>query len=291
MAPRISESTRRTMGLSAGSVLQVHVALARRRRPRAARAATRRRARAAGRPPRCRFRTCRHPRRGGATTASMGRPRWNSTSSTSRTLSRAPKASTSRPPSRRDGHAAVADHQLERHLRPQGGIVGERIERLEGEAAARRSTQQAPVGHGRSRDGGGPLGICRGTRSTRICCRAGGHSWDSTTPSTDELARGWRDSVDEGERLHRLFAADWDYTMREYPEAATWFGYPGHHHRWTDLSLEAIDRRNRGAGEPGPRAGHPSTARGCPPADQVHHDLFARGVEEAPARAGASAPS
>ena len=36
--------------------------------------------------------------------------------------------------------------------------------------------------------------------------------------------------------------------MREYPEAATWFGYPGQDHRWTDVSLEAIDRRNREIG-------------------------------------------
>ena len=37
--------------------------------------------------------------------------------------------------------------------------------------------------------------------------------------------------------------------MEECPERATSVGYSGHDHRWTDLSLEAIDRRAREAGE------------------------------------------
>ena len=86
--------------------------------------------------------------------------------------------------------------------------------------------------------------------------------------------------VGEGERLHRLFAADWDYTMREYPEAATWFGYPGQDHRWTDVSLQAIDRRNRELENPARVLASIDRAR-LPPADQVHHDLFKRGVDEA----------
>ena len=84
----------------------------------------------------------------------------------------------------------------------------------------------------------------------------------------------------EGERLHRLFAADWDYSMREYPEAATWFGYPGHDHRWTDVSLPAIDRRNRELENPARVLATIDRAR-LTPADQVHHDLFERGVKEA----------
>ena len=86
--------------------------------------------------------------------------------------------------------------------------------------------------------------------------------------------------VAEGERLHRLFAADWDYTMREYPEAATWFGYPGQDHRWTDVSLEAIDRRNRELENPARVLASIDRAR-LSPADQVHRDLFERGVDEA----------
>jgi uncharacterized protein (DUF885 family) len=83
-----------------------------------------------------------------------------------------------------------------------------------------------------------------------------------------------------GERLHRLFAADWDYSMREYPEAATWFGYPGQGGRWTDLSLAAIGRRNREMENPARVLATIDRSR-LSAADQVHHDLFARGVVEA----------
>jgi len=36
---------------------------------------------------------------------------------------------------------------------------------------------------------------------------------------------------------------DWKYWMREYPEVATQFGYPGQDARWTDYSPPAIDAR------------------------------------------------
>jgi len=84
----------------------------------------------------------------------------------------------------------------------------------------------------------------------------------------------------DGERLHRLFAADWDYTMREYPEAATWFGYPGQGHRWSDISLTAIERRNRELENPIRVLRTIDRAR-LSPADQLNLDLFARGAEEA----------
>ena len=97
--------------------------------------------------------------------------------------------------------------------------------------------------------------------------------------TTEELA-ALAGQVGEGERLHRLFAADWDYSMREYPEAATWFGYPGQDHRWTDVSLPAIARRNRELENPARVLATIDRAR-LSAADQVHHDLFQRGVEEA----------
>ena len=97
--------------------------------------------------------------------------------------------------------------------------------------------------------------------------------------TTDEMIASAGHAGD-GERLHRLFAADWDYTMREYPEAATWFGYPGQDRRWTDASLAAIERRNRELENPARVLATIDRAR-LSPADQVHHDLFARGIEEA----------
>jgi uncharacterized protein (DUF885 family) len=36
---------------------------------------------------------------------------------------------------------------------------------------------------------------------------------------------------------------EWDYVMHEYPTWATSVGYPGQNHRWSDISLNAIERR------------------------------------------------
>jgi len=52
-----------------------------------------------------------------------------------------------------------------------------------------------------------------------------------------------RAKTGENERLWSLFEANWKYRMVESPELATWRGYPGQNHRWSDLSLAAIGRR------------------------------------------------
>src|SRR5574341_870558 len=67
-------------------------------------------------------------------------------------------------------------------------------------------------------------------------------------------------------RLHQLFAQDWEYTMREYPEFATAVGYPGQNARWTDnplTALRAIDRAK------------------LSPTDQLNYDLFRRNYTDA----------
>ena len=46
-------------------------------------------------------------------------------------------------------------------------------------------------------------------------------------------------------RLNRLFESYWDYLMTENPEWATEVGYPGQNRRWTDNTLDAIERRKR----------------------------------------------
>jgi uncharacterized protein (DUF885 family) len=46
-------------------------------------------------------------------------------------------------------------------------------------------------------------------------------------------------------RLKQLFDICWEYRMHEYPTWATSVGYPGQNDRWSDLSREAIDRRDR----------------------------------------------
>ena len=76
-------------------------------------------------------------------------------------------------------------------------------------------------------------------------------------------------------RLHQLFAQNWAYTMREYPEFATAVGYPGQNARWTDNSLEAIARRKRELNDPltALRAIDRSKLSST---DQLNYDLFAR---------------
>jgi uncharacterized protein (DUF885 family) len=94
----------------------------------------------------------------------------------------------------------------------------------------------------------------------------------------EEIAAS-RGAAPEGERLHRLFDLQWQYTMEEYPEFATYVGWPRQNHRWTDMSLEAIERRNREIEVPARVLA--TIDRGALGADdQLHHDLFHRAVEE-----------
>ncbi len=51
------------------------------------------------------------------------------------------------------------------------------------------------------------------------------------------------DRLAEPERLHALFDECWCHEMEEFPELATVAGWPGHNHRWTDMSEGAVARR------------------------------------------------
>ena len=83
----------------------------------------------------------------------------------------------------------------------------------------------------------------------------------------------------EGERLHRLFDIRWEYLMMENPEFATEVGYPGQNHRWTDLSLSAIERRKIDLKTPLTVLQSINRAK-LTAADQLNHDLFRRDLEE-----------
>lgn len=48
--------------------------------------------------------------------------------------------------------------------------------------------------------------------------------------------------TDEAARLHDLFRRAWDAELEHSPETATYLGFPGHDHRWSDRSPEAIER-------------------------------------------------
>ncbi|MGH9379764.1 MAG: DUF885 domain-containing protein [Thermoanaerobaculia bacterium] len=76
----------------------------------------------------------------------------------------------------------------------------------------------------------------------------------------------------EAERLHALFDLTWEWTMKNYPEWATYVGYPEQNNRWTDLSAEAIERREREIRLPLvalDSIDHAALA----PEDQLNHDL------------------
>lgn len=77
----------------------------------------------------------------------------------------------------------------------------------------------------------------------------------------------------DSERLRELFQTDWDYNMREYPEEATYCGFPGQNDRWTDLSLEAIERRKRELHAP-LRALLKINKEKLAPEEQLSHELF-----------------
>ena len=86
--------------------------------------------------------------------------------------------------------------------------------------------------------------------------------------------------VSERRRLHRLFDAHWRYSMAEYPELATFVGWPGHDHRWTDLSLDAVERRRRELEVPVAVLDTIDRER-LDDADRLSFDLFARDAHEA----------
>ena len=49
--------------------------------------------------------------------------------------------------------------------------------------------------------------------------------------------------LNDSKLLHQLFKVTWVWTMTQFPEYATYTGYPGQNDRWTDYSLNAIARR------------------------------------------------
>jgi uncharacterized protein (DUF885 family) len=50
-------------------------------------------------------------------------------------------------------------------------------------------------------------------------------------------------SSDAAKKLHALFEEDWQWSLQQYPESATFLGDNRYNNRLTDLSAEAIERR------------------------------------------------
>jgi prolyl oligopeptidase len=78
--------------------------------------------------------------------------------------------------------------------------------------------------------------------------------------------------------LHALFAADWDYTLREEPTYASRLGDHRFDDRWPDPSPAATERRAAHAREMLTRV-RSIDPRGLTPGDQVSLALFRRGLE------------
>src|SRR6059036_4087619 len=85
--------------------------------------------------------------------------------------------------------------------------------------------------------------------------------------------------LSDSARLGELFRVNWEYLMTEFPEFATYVGYPGQNARWIDNSLQAIERRKRELEEPLAVVKAIRRDR-LSPADRLNYDLFRRGLEE-----------
>lgn len=88
-----------------------------------------------------------------------------------------------------------------------------------------------------------------------------------------------RERLGDTERLRRLLALDWERQMVEFPERATYVGYPGQNARWTDASIAAVQRRRREVDLP-LRAIRAIDRARLPEAERLNYDLFLRDAEE-----------
>jgi uncharacterized protein (DUF885 family) len=73
--------------------------------------------------------------------------------------------------------------------------------------------------------------------------------------------------------LHDLFDRHWRGVMEDHPETATYVGWHEFHDRWTDLSLDAIERRRREVVEP-LDALRAIERAALDASDQLSYDLF-----------------
>ena len=101
----------------------------------------------------------------------------------------------------------------------------------------------------------------------------------ATTPFQDSLAELARSKAKDPQKLHRLFDLAWQYDNAEHPELATSRGVPGYNNRWTDESLEAIERRKHETVSLG-QALSAIDRRKVDAQDQVNYDLFRRDVDD-----------
>ncbi len=71
-------------------------------------------------------------------------------------------------------------------------------------------------------------------------------SFNATATATATVCTTLKQASANGKpavRLKNYLDAQWKYQMTEFPEYATYAGYPGQNDRWTDFSVAAIERR------------------------------------------------
>ena len=101
----------------------------------------------------------------------------------------------------------------------------------------------------------------------------------AATPFQESLAELARSKAKDPQKLHRLFDLAWQYDNAEHPELATSRGVAGYNNRWTDESLEAIERRKHETVSLG-QALSAIDRRKVDAQDQVNYDLFRRNVDD-----------
>lgn len=78
--------------------------------------------------------------------------------------------------------------------------------------------------------------------------------------------------------LAKLFDAEWEWGLREFPERATLFGDPRYNDKLTDVSFEAIERRQAHSKETAARLTKIGR-EGLSEEDRLSYDVFARELE------------
>ncbi len=80
-------------------------------------------------------------------------------------------------------------------------------------------------------------------------------------------------------RFRQFLAADWKRGMEDNPEFATFVGYPGYNHRWTDQSWEGIQRRHRRKKESLEKLESFDRFQ-LDPADKLNYDLYRKNLKQ-----------
>src|SRR5260221_7007545 len=85
---------------------------------------------------------------------------------------------------------------------------------------------------------------------------------------------------DAAQKLRAFLDADWQRWMQDYPEVATYVGYPGQNDRWTDASPAGIERRKKHLADSLAtlKAVHRND---LPPSEELNFDLYLELLETA----------